>query len=172
MMSTQTQTQTHCSFADMVKFTEHVIITNKPPPQPTTSIPPKLLRIILTDADATDSSSDEEHHRPSPTRTRRRLNSNTTLTDASVDRFDSSSSPCSSLSSPASDSSLSSPTSVLRYEETFTPFDSLGYVEDMDAFGFQIDVPSYSADLSLSDSLFAQEDEFSDFNVDDFLVGD
>ncbi|XVE58909.1 hypothetical protein DITRI_Ditri05aG0000600 [Diplodiscus trichospermus] len=71
-------------------------------------------------------------------------------------------------------SALSSPTSVLHYEE-LTPFDGLGYVDfDVDAFGFQIDVPSYSTDFSLCDNFFGQEeeDEFSDFNVDDFLVGD
>ncbi|GKV09589.1 hypothetical protein SLEP1_g21067 [Rubroshorea leprosula] len=39
-----------------VKFTEHVITTNKPIP----NRPPRLLRIIITDADATDSSSDDE----------------------------------------------------------------------------------------------------------------
>lgn len=82
------------------------------------------------------------------------------------DGFDSSPSP-----SPSACSSLSSPTSVLRCVDELTPFDGLGYV-DTDAFGFQIDVPSYGTDLSLSDNLFAQEHQFSDFNVEDFLIGD
>ncbi|XWS53405.1 hypothetical protein CRYUN_Cryun11dG0154600 [Craigia yunnanensis] len=59
----------------MVKFTEHVITTNKPPSQSARNIPQKLLRIILTDPDATDSSSDEKHDQPASTRTRRRINS-------------------------------------------------------------------------------------------------
>ncbi|XVF68420.1 hypothetical protein PTKIN_Ptkin11bG0001700 [Pterospermum kingtungense] len=73
-------------------------------------------------------------------------------------------------SSPSPSSSLSSPTSVLRCDES-TSFDGLGYF-DTDAFGFQIDVPSCVTDLSLSDNLFTQEHEFSDFNVEDFLIGD
>lgn len=44
--------------AMIIKFTEHVVTTDKP--IITTPAPQKLVRIILTDADATDSSSDDE----------------------------------------------------------------------------------------------------------------
>ncbi|CAK7323479.1 unnamed protein product [Dovyalis caffra] len=60
---------------------------------------------------------------------------------------------------------MSSPTSVLHYEE-LTPFDSFGY-GDVDAFGFEIDVPLNLPDFMLSGKFF-DEEEFVD--LDDFLV--
>ncbi|KAJ6383288.1 hypothetical protein OIU78_026718 [Salix suchowensis] len=60
---------------------------------------------------------------------------------------------------------MSSPTSVLHYEE-FTLFDSLGYC-DVDAFGFEIDVPLSLPNSMLSGKFFGKE-EFVD--LDDFLV--
>nr|XP_034921366.1 pathogenesis-related genes transcriptional activator PTI6-like [Populus alba]TKS09109.1 hypothetical protein D5086_0000096620 [Populus alba] len=60
---------------------------------------------------------------------------------------------------------MSSPTSVLPYEE-LSPFDSLGY-GDVDAFGFEIDVPLSLPNSMLSGNFFDKE-EFVD--LDDFLV--
>jgi pathogenesis-related genes transcriptional activator PTI6 len=60
---------------------------------------------------------------------------------------------------------MTSPTSVLRYEE-LTPFDSLAY-GDVDAFGFKIDVPFGLPDLMFPGK-FVDEEEFVD--LDDFLV--
>ncbi|KAJ6693450.1 hypothetical protein OIU85_004241 [Salix viminalis] len=70
---------------------------------------------------------------------------------------------CESSLSGAND--MSSPTSVLHYDE-FTPFDSLGYC-DVDAFGFEIDVPLSLPNSMLSGKFFGKE-EFVD--LDDFLV--
>ncbi|KAK9279125.1 hypothetical protein L1049_012800 [Liquidambar formosana] len=61
----------------------------------------------------------------------------------------------------------SSPTSVLRYEE-LTAFDGLGY-GDVDAFGFDIDVPLSLPDKVLS-TKYSSEEEFGEFDPDDFLV--
>ncbi|KAL9342781.1 hypothetical protein Peur_066106 [Populus x canadensis] len=60
---------------------------------------------------------------------------------------------------------MSSPTSVLPYEE-LSPFDSLGY-GDVDAFGFEIDVPLTLPNSMLSGNFFDKE-EFVD--LDDLLV--
>lgn len=67
-------------------------------------------------------------------------------------------------------SSLSSPTSVLRYDE-FTPFDScLCYGDgDGDVFGFGYEVPLSLPDLMLSGTSLS-EDAFGEFDVNDFLV--
>ncbi|KAJ6433275.1 hypothetical protein OIU84_017050 [Salix udensis] len=70
---------------------------------------------------------------------------------------------CESSLSGAND--MSSPTSVLHYYE-FTLFDSLGYC-DVDAFGFEIDVPLSLPNSMLSGKFFGKE-EFVD--LDDFLV--
>uniref|UniRef100_A0A5B7ARL8 AP2/ERF domain-containing protein n=1 Tax=Davidia involucrata TaxID=16924 RepID=A0A5B7ARL8_DAVIN len=61
----------------------------------------------------------------------------------------------------------SSPTSVLRYDD-LTPFDGLSYV-DVDAFGFNIDMPFSLPDLVVSQNCYGEED-FGDFDLDDFLV--
>lgn len=60
---------------------------------------------------------------------------------------------------------LSSPTSVLPYEE-LTPFDDFGY-GNVDAFGFHIELPLSMPDFMLSRKLL-NEEEFVD--LDDFLV--
>ncbi|XP_031248081.1 pathogenesis-related genes transcriptional activator PTI6-like [Pistacia vera] len=77
-------------------------------------------------------------------------------------------------------SSAPSPTSVLCYDQ-LTPFDNgLGYGDidiDVDAdvfgfdFGFKIDAPLSLPDFVSSEKYFG-EDEFSEFNVDEFLVED
>lgn len=71
---------------------------------------------------------------------------------------------CESCDSPSA--VTSSPTSVLRYEE-LKPFDESFSYGDVDAFGFEIDVPLHLADFMLSGKHLAGE-EFVD--LDDFLV--
>ena len=60
----------------------------------------------------------------------------------------------------------SSPTSVLRYNEE-APFNGFGYC-DVDAFGFDFDVPLTLPDIFSNKHL--EEDEFGEFDPDDFLV--
>ncbi|XP_044497309.1 pathogenesis-related genes transcriptional activator PTI6-like [Mangifera indica] len=67
-------------------------------------------------------------------------------------------------------SSAPSPTSVLCYNK-LTPFDNVLGCGDFDVFGFEIDAPFSLPDFTLSEICFG-EDEFSDFNVDEFLVED
>uniref|UniRef100_A0A2P2NGL8 Uncharacterized protein MANES_18G125700 n=1 Tax=Rhizophora mucronata TaxID=61149 RepID=A0A2P2NGL8_RHIMU len=64
---------------------------------------------------------------------------------------------------------VSSPTSVLRYGESFTAaaFDGLCY-DDIDAFGFEIDVALGMQDIMLSGKYSNHREEFVD--LDDFLV--
>ncbi|KAF5470317.1 hypothetical protein F2P56_010837 [Juglans regia] len=84
-------------------------------------------------------------------------------TEASVD-----------VDSPKESSSFSdaaaSPTSVLRYDEP-TPLERFCY-DNVDVFGFDIDVPLSFPDLVLSGKHFGQpeEEDFSDFDVNEFLV--
>lgn len=61
--------------------------------------------------------------------------------------------------------SSTSATSAVRYEE-LTPFDGFSY-SDVDAFGFEIDMP-----LSLPDfeGFYGEDDLSVEFDVDDFLV--
>ncbi|XP_050113159.1 pathogenesis-related genes transcriptional activator PTI6-like [Malus sylvestris] len=73
---------------------------------------------------------------------------------------------CGCVSPPYSEA-LSSPTSVLRYEEQ-TPFDGFIY-GDVDDFVFDIDLPLSFPDIMLSSNNFVR-DEFGEFNVDDFLA--
>ncbi|KAL5823984.1 hypothetical protein ACOSQ4_021884 [Xanthoceras sorbifolium] len=77
----------------------------------------------------------------------------------------------SSFDSPHNSSlSMSSPTSVLRYDELTMPFDDHGLGHgDVDVFGFEIDVPLSLPDFMLSGISFAEED-FNDFDIGDFLV--
>ncbi|KAJ6696562.1 hypothetical protein OIU85_002958 [Salix viminalis] len=133
-----------------VNSTEHVFATKKliqnQQQHPSSRIRgQRIVRIIHTDPDATDSSSDEEEEQDqegSLSRERRH--------EVIDDHGESCESPF---------NVLTSPTSVLRYEE-WTLFDSLAY-GDVDAFGFKIDVPSGLPDLKLPV-------EFVD--LDDFLV--
>ncbi|KAL6955344.1 hypothetical protein U1Q18_041615 [Sarracenia purpurea var. burkii] len=62
----------------------------------------------------------------------------------------------------------SSPTSVLPYEE-LTPFDGISYC-DVDAFGFDIDMPFCLPAFALSENFHGEDDLGEDFNLDDFLV--
>lgn len=73
--------------------------------------------------------------------------------------------------------SVSSPTSVLRYDE-LTPFDSLSF-GDVDAFGFEIEVPEIvlsSSSCSGKRNMFwvgeEEADEFGEFDINDFLADD
>lgn len=59
-----------------------------------------------------------------------------------------------------------SPTSVLPFDKLL-PFDGLGYC-DVDAFGFDIDVPINLPDFSVPERYYGEE--FGDFDIDDFLV--
>lgn len=61
-----------------------------------------------------------------------------------------------------------SPTSVLRYDE-LTPFDGFRYGE-VDAFGFDIDLPLSLPDIMLSNNNNFAHDEFGEFDVNDFWV--
>ncbi|KAI3678591.1 hypothetical protein L6452_37890 [Arctium lappa] len=60
-----------------------------------------------------------------------------------------------------------SPTSVLPFDDKLPPFDGLEYC-DVDAFGFDIDVPINLPDFSLPEKYYGEE--FGDFDIDDFLV--
>ncbi|KAI4307775.1 hypothetical protein L6164_030924 [Bauhinia variegata] len=78
------------------------------------------------------------------------------------------------VSSPSSDGVISSdtiasPTSVLPYDGESTPFDGFSY-GDVDAFGFDIDVPFSvpDMDMMLSSQQFGKE-EFGEFDIDDFF---
>lgn len=74
-------------------------------------------------------------------------------------------------SSGMSDAAASSPTSVLPYDESTTPFDGFCY-GDVDVFGFDIDLPLSLPDFVLSRKHLAhqEEEEFGEFDIDDFLV--
>ncbi|XP_059659893.1 pathogenesis-related genes transcriptional activator PTI6-like [Cornus florida] len=62
-----------------------------------------------------------------------------------------------------------SPTSVLRFDDDdLTPFDSLSY-GDVDAFGFDIDMPLRLPDIELSEKYYGDED-LGEFDLNDFLV--
>ncbi|XP_057512884.1 pathogenesis-related genes transcriptional activator PTI6-like [Actinidia eriantha] len=63
-----------------------------------------------------------------------------------------------------------SPTSVLLYDE-LTPFDGFSY-GDVDAFGFDIDMPLRLADFTVPENLYGDDDLGEEFNLDDFLVDD
>ena len=63
-----------------------------------------------------------------------------------------------------------SPTSVLLYDE-LTPFDEFSY-GDVDAFGFDIDMPLRLADFTVPENLYGDDDLGEEFNLDDFLVDD
>lgn len=69
-----------------------------------------------------------------------------------------------------SDEVASSPTSVLRYDDT-TTFDGFSYLEG-DLFGFNIDVPLTLPDIMLShlDRKISAEVEFSEFDFKEFSV--
>ncbi|XP_071721291.1 pathogenesis-related genes transcriptional activator PTI6-like [Rutidosis leptorrhynchoides] len=60
-----------------------------------------------------------------------------------------------------------SPTSVLRSNGELTAIDGFGYA-DVDAFGFDLDTPFDLPDFGASGSY--RGDEFSEFDLDDFLV--
>ncbi|KAI3760340.1 hypothetical protein L1987_50734 [Smallanthus sonchifolius] len=60
-----------------------------------------------------------------------------------------------------------SPTSVLPFDDELLPFD--GFANgDVDAFGFNIDVPIYHPDFAAPANYYAEE--FCDFDFEDFLV--
>ncbi|XP_058198238.1 pathogenesis-related genes transcriptional activator PTI6-like [Rhododendron vialii] len=63
----------------------------------------------------------------------------------------------------------SSPTSAVRYEEELTPFDGFSY-GDVDAFGFDIDMPLSLPDFAMSEGFYGEDDLSVEFDVDDFLV--
>lgn len=62
----------------------------------------------------------------------------------------------------------SSPTSAVRYEE-LTPFYGFSY-GDVDAFGFDIDMPLSLPDIAMSGGFYVEDDLTAEFDVDDFLV--
>ncbi|XP_062172278.1 pathogenesis-related genes transcriptional activator PTI6-like [Alnus glutinosa] len=73
-------------------------------------------------------------------------------------------------SSAMSEAAASSPTSVLRYDESPTSFDGFCY-GDIDVFGFDIDWPLNVPDVVLSRKHVAhqEEEEFGEFDIDDFM---
>ncbi|KAL4558454.1 hypothetical protein LXL04_036654 [Taraxacum kok-saghyz] len=60
-----------------------------------------------------------------------------------------------------------SPTSVLPFDDELPPFAGLRY-GDVDAFGFDIDLPINLPDFAAPAKYYAEE--FGDFDIDDFLV--
>ncbi|XP_061371036.1 pathogenesis-related genes transcriptional activator PTI6-like [Gastrolobium bilobum] len=76
------------------------------------------------------------------------------------------------VGAPYSDA-VASPTSVLAYDGDLTPFDGFRFGDDVDAFGFNFDVP-----LSLPDGdemmtchqRFEKEEVFGEFDLDEFMT--
>ncbi|KAI3749796.1 hypothetical protein L2E82_20412 [Cichorium intybus] len=60
-----------------------------------------------------------------------------------------------------------SPTSVLPFDDELPPFAGLRY-GDVDAFGFDIDLPINLPDFAVPTKYYTEE--FGDFDIDDFLV--
>lgn len=74
---------------------------------------------------------------------------------------------CSSGSEEPLNSSVMSPTSVLRGNAEQTPFDGIGCL-DVDSLGFDFDMPFDLPDFVVSEKYCGEE--FGEFNIDDFLV--